>query len=73
VERPSELAEAFHRGLDSDVPIIIDIRTDPEEDVLPMQPGGMGCRDVIKGRCNWAKECDDRPVKPIEAPRVFPS
>ena len=35
VERPSELAEAFRRGLSSDVPITIDIHTDPEEDVLP--------------------------------------
>jgi acetolactate synthase-1/2/3 large subunit len=74
VERPSELAEAFRRGLDSEVPIIIDIHTDPEEDVLPMQPGGAGCRDVIKGsRCNWAKDCGYQPPRPIEAPRVFPS
>ncbi|HEY3419708.1 MAG TPA: biosynthetic-type acetolactate synthase large subunit [Methanomassiliicoccales archaeon] len=74
VERPSELEEAFRRGLDSEVPIIIDILTDPEEDVLPMQPGGMGCRDVIKGsRCNWSKECGYQPSKQIEAPKVFPS
>ena len=73
VERPSELTDAFRQGLNSDVPTLIDIRTDPEEDVLPMQPGGMGCRDVIMGRCNWAKECGHRPAKPVEAPRVFPS
>ena len=74
VERPSELAEAFRRGLKSEVPIIIDIHTDPEEDILPMLPGGMSCRDVIKGtRCNWAKECAHLPSRPIESPRVFPS
>jgi acetolactate synthase I/II/III large subunit len=73
VERPSELADAFRQGLNSDVPTLIDIRTDPEEDVLPMQPGGMGCRDVIMGRCNWGKECGPRPTRPVEAPRVFPS
>ena len=74
VERPSELEEAFRRGLDSDVPIIIDIHTDPEEDILPMQPGGMSCRDVINGcRCNWGKESGYQTPKPIEAPRVFPS
>ena len=73
VERPSELAEAFRRGLASEVPIVIDIHTDPEEDVLPMQPGGWGCRDVIKGRCNWAKECGNRPMGQVEIPRVFPS
>jgi hypothetical protein len=39
-----------------------------------MLPGGMSCRDVIKGsRCNWAKDCECQPLKPIEAPRVFPS
>jgi acetolactate synthase I/II/III large subunit len=74
VERPSELAEAFRRGLSSEVPIIIDIHTDPEEDVLPMQPGGMSCRDVINGcRCNWAKQNEGRTTRPIESPRVFPS
>jgi len=73
VERPSELADAFRQGLNSDLPTLIDIRTDPEEDVLPMQPGGMGCRDVIMGRCNWGKECGPRPNRPVEAPRVFPS
>jgi acetolactate synthase I/II/III large subunit len=54
VERPTELAEAFKRGLSSDVPFLVDITTDPEEDVLPMMPAGKGSADVLRGRCNWA-------------------
>ena len=73
VERPSEIREAFQNGLRSDVPILIDIHVDPEEDVLPMQPGGKPSTDVIMGRCNWGKECPpQKPVK-IESPGVFPA
>ncbi|MGD0817019.1 MAG: biosynthetic-type acetolactate synthase large subunit [Methanomassiliicoccales archaeon] len=73
VERPSEIREAFQNGLKSDVPILIDIHVDPEEDVLPMQPGGKSSKDVIMGRCNWGKECQpQKPVK-IESPGVFPA
>jgi acetolactate synthase-1/2/3 large subunit len=56
VERPTELAEAFKRGLGSDVPFLVDITIDPEEDVLPMLPAGKGSADVVRGRCNWACE-----------------
>jgi acetolactate synthase-1/2/3 large subunit len=73
IERPSEIREAFLEGLRSDVPILIDIHVDPEEDVLPMQPGGKPSKDVIMGRCNWGKECQpQKPVK-IESPGVFPA
>ena len=73
IERPSEIREAFLEGLRSDVPNLIDIHVDPEEDVLPMQPGGKPSKDVIMGRCNWGKECQpQKPVK-IESPGVFPA
>jgi acetolactate synthase-1/2/3 large subunit len=54
VEKPSELAEAFKRGMKSDVPFLVDIITDPEEDVLPMVPAGKTADNVVRGRCNWA-------------------
>jgi len=73
VERPSEIAEAFKNGLKSDVPILIDIHTDPEEDVLPMQPGGKPSKDVIMGRCKWGKECQPHVPSKIESPGVFPA
>lgn len=53
VERPSELREALERGLKSDVPFVVDVVTDPEEDVLPMIPPGMGVDQAIQGRCKW--------------------
>lgn len=62
VERPSELREAFHRALRSDVPFLLDIHIDPEEDILPMQPGGKSSKEVIRGRCRWTQNGDVRPV-----------
>ncbi|MFA5313319.1 MAG: biosynthetic-type acetolactate synthase large subunit, partial [Methanomassiliicoccales archaeon] len=53
VERPSEIREAFQRAFKSDVPFLVDIHTDPEEDILPMQPGGKSSKEVIRGRCRW--------------------
>jgi len=50
VDRPSELGEAFRIALASDKPFIVDIKTDPEEDILPMLPP-MPNVDIIKGRC----------------------
>ena len=73
VERPSEIREAFQNGLKSDVPILIDIHVDPEEDVLPMQPGGKPSKDVIMGRCNWGKEGQTQKPMKIESPGVFPA
>ncbi|MEM0449287.1 MAG: biosynthetic-type acetolactate synthase large subunit [Methanomassiliicoccales archaeon] len=54
VERPSELREAFQKGLRSQVPYLVDIIVDPEEDVLPMVPAGKMSTDVVPGKCNWA-------------------
>jgi len=53
VERPSELKEALRTGLQADVPYLIDIHMDPEEDVLPMIPPGGKADSVIRGRCRW--------------------
>jgi len=54
VERPSELHEALKKGMRSDVPCLLDIIVDPEEDVLPMVPAGKMSCDVVSGNCNWA-------------------
>ena len=54
VEKPSELTEAFQKGLRSDVPFLVDVITDPEEDVLPMVPAGKMSSEVVPGKCNWS-------------------
>jgi len=54
VEKPSELGEAFQRGLRSNVPFLVDVIVDPEEDVLPMVPAGKMSSEVVSGKCNWA-------------------
>ncbi|OPY31217.1 MAG: acetolactate synthase catalytic subunit [Methanomassiliicoccales archaeon PtaU1.Bin124] len=61
VERPSELREAFQRAFRSDVPFLVDIHVDPEEDILPMQPGGKSSKEVIHGRCRWAQNGERAP------------
>lgn len=54
VERPSELPEAITTALKSEVPYLLDITVDPEEDMLPMMPPGKKASEVILGpRCNW--------------------
>ena len=53
VEKPSEIKEALQTGYKSGLPYLIDIRLDPEEDVLPMIPPGDGPATIIKGRCTW--------------------
>ena len=54
VTRSSELAEGFKTAFASDVPFVLDIRTDPEEDMLPMVPGGVSSLDgTIRNRCRW--------------------
>lgn len=53
VDKVSELKEALKGALDAGVPYVVDIHVDPEEDILPMQPGGKSSREVIRGRCNW--------------------
>jgi acetolactate synthase-1/2/3 large subunit len=52
VEDPSDLRPALLAGLKSDVPFIVDVIVDPEEDVLPMIPPMKGA-DVVRGRCKW--------------------
>ncbi len=53
VDRSSELKEAIERSIRSEVPFIIDISIDPEEDVLPMIPPGGNASSIIRGRCKW--------------------
>jgi acetolactate synthase-1/2/3 large subunit len=56
VTRSSELEDAFKTAFASDVPFVVDIRTDPEEDMLPMVPGGVSSLDgTIRNRCRWNK------------------
>ena len=52
VDRPSEVAEALQMGLDSDVPFIVDIKVDPEEDILPMLPPNPAIPPIM-GRCRF--------------------
>ncbi len=42
-----EMSEAVKKSLRSDVTTVIDVPIDPEENVLPMVPGGYGLKDVI--------------------------
>lgn len=53
VEKHSEVAEAIKRATKCEVPMLLDFRIDPEEDVLPMTPPGKQTQDCIKGRCQW--------------------
>ncbi len=54
ITRPNELADGFRAAFASDVPFVLDIRTDPEEDMLPMVPGGVSSIDgTIRNRCRW--------------------
>ena len=52
VEEPSDLRPALLAGLKSDVPFIVDVVVDPEEDVLPMIPPMKGV-EIVRGRCRW--------------------
>lgn len=46
-ESMDELEVAFERAIDSDVTTVIDVEIDPEENVLPMVPPGMGLKDIL--------------------------
>ncbi len=56
VERPSEIREALVRGMGSDVPFLIDVICDPEDDMLPMIPSGKSSKEMVLGSCVWACE-----------------
>jgi acetolactate synthase-1/2/3 large subunit len=51
VEKESELTEAIKRAIKSDVPFLMDVIIDPEEDILPMIPPGKRPSEMIRGRC----------------------
>ncbi len=52
VERPGEIGDAFKQAFASDVPFLIDIWTDPEEDMLPMLPPNPSL-SMVRGRCRY--------------------
>ncbi len=51
VVRPGEIREALERAIKEGVPYVVDIKTDPEEDILPMVPPPKGLNEMIGGRC----------------------
>lgn len=54
VEKVSELPEAIGQAKKSEVPFLIDVVIDPQEDMLPIMPPGKSAKDVIQGpRCVW--------------------
>jgi len=53
VEKASELKEAIGRATRSDVPFLLDVIIDPEEDILPMIPPGKRPSEMIRGRCKF--------------------
>jgi acetolactate synthase-1/2/3 large subunit len=46
-ESMKELEDALRRAIDSDVATVIDVPIDPEENVMPMVPPGMGLKDIL--------------------------
>ncbi|VVB65495.1 3D-(3,5/4)-trihydroxycyclohexane-1,2-dione hydrolase [Candidatus Gugararchaeum adminiculabundum] len=50
VERESEVHDALQRALKTDVAFLLDIVTDPEEDILPMVPAGGRLDHMILGK-----------------------
>lgn len=52
VERASELKDAFKTAFASDRPFLIDIKVDPNENVLPMLPPNPQV-PIVKGRCPY--------------------
>ncbi len=43
----SEFRAAVRRGMEADVPTVIEVPIDPEENVMPMVPPGMGLKDTL--------------------------
>jgi acetolactate synthase-1/2/3 large subunit len=46
-ETIEEFKTAVRRAMDADVPTVIDVAIDPDENVLPMVPPGMGLKDTL--------------------------
>ena len=54
VERNSEIADAIEQAKAAEVPFLIDVTIDPNEDILPIMPPGKSAKEVILGpRCIW--------------------
>ncbi len=54
VERNAELPEALDRAMSAEVPFLIDVTVDQDEDMLPIMPPGKSAKEVILGpRCIW--------------------
>jgi acetolactate synthase-1/2/3 large subunit len=53
IDDPRELGEAIRQATRSGKPFVLDIVTDPEEDILPMVPPGGKINEMIGGTCSW--------------------
>ena len=54
VNKSSELSEAIHAAQKSDVPYVIDVHVDPEEELAPFITPGTSYRESYLGkRCRW--------------------
>ncbi len=47
VEEPSDVADAIRSALDTDGPVLVDFRIEPEEDVYPMVPAGAPINNML--------------------------
>jgi acetolactate synthase-1/2/3 large subunit len=47
VEEPSDVADAIRLALDTDGPVLVDFRIEPEEDVYPMVPAGAPINNML--------------------------
>ena len=52
VDKACEIGDALKRAMDSDTTCIVDIRTDPEEDITPMILSDPKV-PIVKGRCHY--------------------
>ena len=52
VEKPGDIADALKTAIDSGDTYLLDIRVDPEEDILPMLPADPK-QALVKGRCPY--------------------
>ncbi len=46
-EKPEEVASVIEQALNTDKPVVMDFRVDPEENVAPMVPAGGALKDMI--------------------------